>query len=485
MDKKVIKSLIKFSKIAIVVTAICWVLYRIFILEITNDEAWSFHMAYKVLYRAMPGTANNHWLNTIFIFFETHIFGVAVWKIRIHSLLAFIIYVSFVIKICNKFPNQLIGLFTIILLLLNTYVLDFFSLARGYALGMAFGMWSIYYILHKTQTTHYRLKTYTLLCLAAFSVYTHVYFLLAFALYELIFIFKIKIFKRSEFIAYCKPLWLPIGFLAFAVINLWFIKKTGDLTEGQDNGFIQDTISVFIQRSFEPIISSEVTWIISLLIITIILLTTFLPKYLFKSTHCKELSKILLLAFLIHQIFFILFNIPFPFGRTALYFMLPATLLVGMFFAELKMPSYVQALSSGLLGLIAVGHIGFLTLTKNINTTNEWWNNQGVGVTLDKIKTTENRNLSQLKILYFLEHHGVFQNYYTIINDEPIFKKEAFIHNTISEKVLLPILDSINTFDYIFLPDYDSMLSKHIDILQYDSLSYHEDMKTWLLKKKL
>ena len=41
-----------------------------------------------------------------------------------------------------------------------------------------------------------------------------------------------------------------------------------------------------------------------------------------------------------------------------------------------------------------------------------------------------------------------------------------------------------NTFDYILLPDYDSVLNSTIQFPLYDSIEYYPDMKTWLLQKK-
>ena len=43
---------------------------------------------------------------------------------------------------------------------------------------------------------------------------------------------------------------------SIAIPNILFIKKQGDLGEGQRNGFISDTLSIFFQRSYGEIIQS-------------------------------------------------------------------------------------------------------------------------------------------------------------------------------------------------------------------------------------
>lgn len=100
---------------------------------------------------------NNHIFHTLLVKFFTNIFGMKLWVCRLPNLLGFIIYYYFCSKILtyNLFPinsdkkisaSQIIGLTTgIFVLVCNPYLLDFFSLARGYGLACAFMMGSIYY----------------------------------------------------------------------------------------------------------------------------------------------------------------------------------------------------------------------------------------------------------------------------------------------------------------------------------------------------
>ena len=60
----------------------CWVIYRSFILEMTNDEAYSFFNVSTRHLQMMIGTANTHWLNSFFILILFFVF----------SLLKFLFY---------------------------------------------------------------------------------------------------------------------------------------------------------------------------------------------------------------------------------------------------------------------------------------------------------------------------------------------------------------------------------------------------------
>lgn len=101
--------------------------------------------------------ANNHILNTLLIklFFLTgnHSLFVA----RLPNVLAFIMYLVFSYKLTSKYLPSFVRISCFLLLLLNPFLLDFFSIARGYGLSLGFLMASIYYAIRyadKGKTTH-------------------------------------------------------------------------------------------------------------------------------------------------------------------------------------------------------------------------------------------------------------------------------------------------------------------------------------------
>ncbi len=459
-----------------------WVIYRSYALDITHDEAWSFHMVYKQLYHSMFRTANNHWLNSFFMFFEHKLLGTEVWQIRLHSVLAFVILSYYLYKIVVRLPNKWWGYTAIILITYNTYILDFFSIARGYALGLAFAMGAIYYILYQAEGVKNRLRIYGLLCLAATSVYTELYLLMAYGLYELGIVFKFNIFNRKQFIKYVKPLWLPAIFLSLATRNILLIKEFGDLNEGRSNGFFVDTLGVFFERAFEPFLSTDLSIYIGVALFLVFLIAYFLLRN--RPNPGNQLTQLLLIAFLIHYTFFYGLDVPFPFGRTALYFVTPFLLCICLLFSQFHTTNLFRRFSFVIFLTIYCSHLAYALTTKNIHTTQEWWMGQGVGDVVEKIGETEKRNLDNLSILYYEGHNGDYQNYYMVIPHSRIIRNLSRIHPFSFKDDFKAINENPNTFDYILLPDYDSILNATIHFDLYDSIQYYPDMKTWLLKKK-
>jgi hypothetical protein len=91
-------------------------------------------------------SANLQWLNTAFMQLSASIFGQAAWSLRLHSLLGHLIYMVFsFLLLKNIVKNNWLLLLGFILLNFNPYMLDFFSLARGYGLALAWMLASLYY----------------------------------------------------------------------------------------------------------------------------------------------------------------------------------------------------------------------------------------------------------------------------------------------------------------------------------------------------
>ncbi|MEP6795659.1 MAG: hypothetical protein ABJB16_15120 [Saprospiraceae bacterium] len=125
--------------------------YRSWSLPITHDEA-STWLNYRHLNvwscisnAACWGTANNHWLNTLLLQWSAFMFGDMPWALRLPNVLAGIGYIICAVLISIRYTHHK-GLQCAGLLLIcgHTYLLDFFSLARGYGLMASGVIWGIY-----------------------------------------------------------------------------------------------------------------------------------------------------------------------------------------------------------------------------------------------------------------------------------------------------------------------------------------------------
>ncbi len=158
-------------------------------LPMTCDEAqtcltFSRFSVLEIITYSRSAIPNNHIFHTLLIKFFTTTFGMKLWVCRLPNLLGFIIYYFFCFKILTlnlildksiskKSPAQIVALAVgIIILVCNPYLLDFFSLARGYGLACAFMMGSIYFALLFLTNKNTKTLLFSL-ALGVLSVYTN------------------------------------------------------------------------------------------------------------------------------------------------------------------------------------------------------------------------------------------------------------------------------------------------------------------------
>jgi hypothetical protein len=147
---------------------------RAYLLSITWDEAYSFigyvinsEIAYPDSFGDM--SANNHllisWIDIILVKW----FGASELILRLPSLLAHLLFLVFSAKLLSHFQNKWVLLASFLIINLNPYLLDFFSLARGYGLSIGLMMTSIYYLYAFQKEFKNKFANYSLL-FAALSV---------------------------------------------------------------------------------------------------------------------------------------------------------------------------------------------------------------------------------------------------------------------------------------------------------------------------
>jgi hypothetical protein len=116
--------------------------YRAAKIDFVYDEVcsyfWYAHDSLWEIYLGVPPTVNNHWLNSLFMKFSVVCFGPNELAMRWHSVAALGIYLAIVIVWLREIRDFFLRLAGFMLLTCNPYLLDFFSLARGYGLAMTF-----------------------------------------------------------------------------------------------------------------------------------------------------------------------------------------------------------------------------------------------------------------------------------------------------------------------------------------------------------
>jgi hypothetical protein len=130
------------------------IILLIFMVKRTAEAAFTFDEAatYLNYISASPvaifkfNSANNHLVNTLLAKLAWTLGGSSEFVLRLPNLLAFAVYLLFSFLILDRFvKNKIIAVCGYLLLSLNPYVLDFFSLCRGYGLSLAFLMASLFF----------------------------------------------------------------------------------------------------------------------------------------------------------------------------------------------------------------------------------------------------------------------------------------------------------------------------------------------------
>src|SRR5581483_1348288 len=116
-------------------------------MDITYDESYSFRLIKTNHFRAMPGSANTHWLNSFFMKMFNMLLGNKPCYLLLHTVFSFPFYAMGIYKLSQFIKKTGIKCIFYCLALFNSFVLDFFSLARGYSIALTFQVWIVYYFL--------------------------------------------------------------------------------------------------------------------------------------------------------------------------------------------------------------------------------------------------------------------------------------------------------------------------------------------------
>jgi hypothetical protein len=255
-------TLATYSLITVGVLLFAYTFTRACILSITWDEAFSYleFVRTGIVFPDKYGdmSANNHLLYTGLEIYLTHLLGTAEWVLRLPSLVAHILFLVYSVKLVKQLSNKWLSIAAFLFINLNPYLLDFFSLARGYGLSIGLMMTSIYYlyIFHKGFENKFAglsvffaglsvLANYVMLnyCIALVST------LVLLQLYHTYHSTETK----SRFLFFIRNVSMPVILflllLAFVLPIGLKLRAAGALFFGGNNGFWKDTVHSLIDRS--------------------------------------------------------------------------------------------------------------------------------------------------------------------------------------------------------------------------------------------
>jgi len=372
-----------------------YVAYRAVHLSFTHDESltyiWGIRPGLKYILSCTFVDANNHFLNTLLGYLSSSLFGVMEISLRLPNVIAALLYLSSAYFIVRKFEPFLLRLGSFLLLAVNPFLLDFFSLCRGYGLAMGFQMLSLLFMLVFIQKRGEEKRYFVASTWSAFfsvlSNFTFLnYYLVLIAVFAGLFLMfqreSLKNEAQSFFDRSFRKVLLhqafQTGFLFLVSMPMILkLKSRGALYFGGDTGFWNDTVVSLITASLYGMPYEK--WVNTVLgvMILVVLLGSAFTGFLFAGKKrrpdilaaCTVLAMILLCA-LSTEIQYLLLGNRFLMERTALLFVpLFSLQLVLLFriwmFRSFPIPALIMI---GLCGLL----IYHTFLSFNVSSSYTW-----------------------------------------------------------------------------------------------------------------
>ena len=253
--------------------------YKAYAISFTYDESatWLeqiYRSVWEIITYKYPNSSN-HLFNTLYMRFASIYFGSSAFALRGLSWFSHIIYIFFSIKILQTLKNGWLIIPGFILLNVNPYLLDYFSLARGYGLALAMMITSIYYFILYIHRQKQWLQAVALLfgMLAVLANFSWLNYFLALAGALLTFNFILNYQKKQFFWSFLRSI-VPMFVASALLFTIIFlpIKKlatTGQFFFGGKKGFWQDTIFSLVTDSIYIKSAGAFAWPLFLIVLIV------------------------------------------------------------------------------------------------------------------------------------------------------------------------------------------------------------------------
>jgi hypothetical protein len=316
MEKKVRYGKIELLYGSTILVLFVYIIIRAYHLGFTHDES----LTYTIITGRTKWLfdANNHWVNTILSGLFSVLFGFSELSLRLPNVLSFIVYSFFCYcLVLKKSKYRLSALLALSFLLLNPFLIDFFSLARGYGLATAFFCGSLWFFSDFLERHHIKNLTNGIIfsLLTVYSNYSYLYPTIALQLSFFIFFFASKADRQLQ-VKVLKWTAIEIIFLIPGIINIIILRLGGALYYGTTMGFIEGTLPSILSSIFQVKVFNNQELMFTFLILILLFSGIFFIK------RNREFFFILLVMFVsifLPVIFNMTIGILYPKQRGALY----------------------------------------------------------------------------------------------------------------------------------------------------------------------
>lgn len=355
-----------------------YLILRSIFLSITFDEQVSY--ARVILGNSDEVHANNHFLNTFFMELSVRWFGVADWSLRIFNVLSFIPYalgVFFILKRRESWIEWVLGMSC---LLAIPYVLEFFSLARGYSYSMGFMMLALAVFLTKGVSTKsrksylkYAFISFIFSGLALLADLNIINVVIAFAFVVALFLIQ---FEKATY-SKVEWMWVALGICTVLAQLIYGVQQLLLLMDKEKLGFgAKNEWEAFftITDAFWFVPTPEATlWFVVILVGFTVLRSSYIiikQKKLFSGLSAALI--ILLLVIVGYELEHYLFGANLPERRTGIHIIYLFSLVLFYFLGELR-----EVLNNNLRWKLISGFVIVLFMTNmafgmNLSYTSDW-----------------------------------------------------------------------------------------------------------------
>ena len=383
---------------------------RICEVSMTYDEVLlPYYESYIKHMRMEYVSANEHIFNSILRKFFIDTFGDTYFFMRLDSLLAQIIFLTFSYLLCTKYiKNIWLQMCAFLLLNLNPFLFDFWGLSRGYALSIAFMVASIYYFLSYCENKKFR-NLLLLLFAGALRVYCNFALLNFYVTLIALLVLNRIVQKNDREVPVIKEISamaiISSILLGFILIPIKKLKDAQQFYYGGDKNIFDDTICSVVKKSLylSPEENPPIIKQISILIVSIVFIAGIYWIYKFirnRKDHTTKVGIYLWLFLTLPAVATIaqhyLLGTKYLIDRTALFISI-------IFIMHFAYWIHVVALRRRdvaifILSLSVAGAAFNFISNINTNMTLEWWFDKNDIVVMNRIINQQKNNKNKINL---------------------------------------------------------------------------------------
>lgn len=474
---------------ALLGAAVLWgiIIYKAIYVPVTHDEVpGPTHYCNFSIWEIMmfpDNSPNNHILNTLLTKLAMFLFGNAQVVVRLPNILSFGLYFYAAYQICAILfkKDNLLFFGGLALFLCNPFLLDFFSLCRGYGMSNAFLLTSVLfslkgYLYQKEQAIWLSL---VFAVLASYANFTLLVCWCAINMTSFLF-FVNQYFLNKKFLKLVRKTGLLlVGVLAYGALIYTPIHKmqsTDQFAPWQSNGFFKDTLISLIDNTLygSKMIDVPFPYLAYAVIGIFIISGASLLYYTWKQGWQNISKTPLFIAFatlgltiMVNILQTILLHTPNLTGRTALFFFPLFSFLIASLLFHLANRHLLSARILSLI-IIILG-IWHLARTVTFKSVREWWYDVNTFQVMETVKKDARSQDKPVQLRTYWVFYPSF-DFYTLTGKAPYLNIGDYSKD----------IDTLNQYDYYYIFESEYHLLKN----NYDILEKYDGGARLLLKHK-